>query len=388
MADTRTDGRAAPWLRRAAALVVLLVALPLAAGCSPVRVVEAASLLLDLSDPPAPGRDLDGVARQEIAGPGGRPADLYRVEAPRAALLVVPGAAEAGRRDVRLVAFAADLARAGFLVMVPQLAGSDPLRVSAADADAVAEAVTVLADTAGVPAVGVVGVSYAVDPALLAALRPEVSERVAFALVIGGYHDITAAVTYMTTGLYRAAGDAAWRSGPVEQSARWLFLRANADRVGGDGPDTSTLAAIAARRLRDPAAPVDDLVSMLGPPGMAVWRLLVNDEPEAVPALLADLPPALRDEVTALDLAGRDLTALRARLVLIHGRDDPMVPFTESQALAARLPPDQARLYVVDGLNHVEVGDLGLGDMATLLRAAYRLLAERDAAPRPIRPAG
>lgn len=358
----------------AAAVAVLVTVELLVVACSPLRTVEAVRLLRDLSDPPA--ADLGAVTRQEIAGP----ADLYRgPDAPEAALLVVPGAAEAGRRDGRLVAFAADLARADFLVMVPELAGSDPLRVSAADAEAVAAAVLRLTEAAGVPRVGLVGVSYAAGPALLAALRPEVAERVAFVAVIGGYHDITAAVTYMTTGFYAAPGGA-WVRGPVDERARWLFLRANADRVAP--ADTALLRTIAERRLRDPLAPVDALTGDLGPEGRAVWRLLSNDDPEAVPDLIAALPDSLRQEIAALDLAGRDLSGLTADVVLIHGRDDPLVPHTESASLAARLG-ERADLFVVDGLVHVDVGDLGVGDMVALVRAAYRLLTLRNAAPDP-----
>lgn len=363
-------------------LLLLLPLLALAAGCSPVRTVEAVDLLTALADPPPVAVALERVERREIAGP----ADLYhsRDEPAEAALLVVPGAAEAGRRDPRLVSFAATLADAGFLVMVPTLSGDTPLRLSAADVDAVADATGRLAAEAGVPSVGLVGVSYAAGPALLAALRPGVREQVAFVLVIGGYHDIVAAITYMTTGFFRAAPDDPWRAGPVDPLAKWRFLAANAGRVGaGDPADVARLEDIARRRLADPAAPVADLTAPLGPEARAVWQLLSNSDPERVPALVAALPPALGDEIAALDLARRDLGALEADVILIHGRDDPMVPFTESRALAARLGDEQARLHVVDALTHVDMGDLGMGDGLTLLRAAYRLLEARDAAAPP-----
>lgn len=344
----------------------LILVLTLGA-CSPGRTVEAVSLLRDLADAPS----WRGVERREVAGP----ADLYFGDHPQAALLVVPGAAEAGRRDARLVAFAADLARAGFLVMVPQLAGTDPLQVSAADAEAVARAVERLTDLAEVPEVGLVGISYAAGPAILAAL--EVPEHVAFVAAIGGYHDITVAITYLTTGYYREGGE--WRRGPVDPRARLLFLRANAGRVSPE--DAPLLRAIAERRLADPAAPVGDLAARLGPEGRAVWDLIANRDPERVPALMAALPDSLRAEMRALDLSARDLCGLD--LLLIHGRDDPMVPWTESRALAERTGGD---LHVVEGLVHVDIGDLGAGGVVTLIRAAYDLLAERDAAPEPRQP--
>ncbi|WP_052000133.1 alpha/beta fold hydrolase domain-containing protein [Caenispirillum salinarum] len=366
------------------ALVPMLCLMVLAA-CSPGRTVEAVDLLTDLADPPPLPEALAAVERQEIAGP----ADLYRATdvAPEAALVVVPGAAEEGRRDPRLVRFAATLADAGFLVLVPGLAGDDPLRLSAGDADAVARGVQRLTGTAAVAEVGLVGISYAAGPALLAALRPAVREHVGFVLVIGGYHDITAAITYMTTGAYRVAPGAGWRTGPVDRQAKWRFLLANAGRVGAGTDDAETLRAIARRRLAAPGAGVAALTQALGPEARAVWRLLSNDDPDRVPALIDALPDALRTEIRALDLSRRDLDRLTAEVILIHGRDDPMVPWTESRALAERIGPDQARLYVVDGLYHVDMGDLSAGDGLALLRAAYRLLKARDEAPAPSAPA-
>lgn len=359
---------------------VLLCMLGLA-GCSPGRAFEAVDLLTGLSEQPAPPPPLTGIEREEITYAADRPADLYLPDTPEAALVVVPGAAREGRRDPRLVAFATDLAQADFLVMVPALAGADPLRVSSDDAEAVAAAVERLSDLTGAPQVGLVGISYAAGPALLAALEPGTREQVGFVLVIGGYHDILSAITYMTTGAYRAAPGTAWRRGPVNPRAKWFFLRDNADRVSGR--DEDLLADVARRRLADPDAAVQDLVARLGPDGRAVWRLLTNDDPERVAALVAALPPRLRREIAALDLARRDLSRLQAELILVHGRDDPMVPYTESVDLARRVGPDQAHLYLVDALHHVELADVGLGDALTLTGAAYRLLSARDAAPSP-----
>jgi pimeloyl-ACP methyl ester carboxylesterase len=117
-----------------------------------------------------------------------------------------------------------------------------------------------------------------------------------------------------------------------------------------------------------------------------VAALLDNRDPDRVPALIANLPEAVRSDLAALDLSRRDLAQLDARLLLVHGRDDPIIPSTESEALAAAAPDDTA-LYVVDSLAHVELGPAGLVDGWKLWRAVYRLLALRDAGPKPQREA-
>ena len=102
-------------------------------------------------------------------------ADLYLPgEPPRASILLVPGVAQEGRDDPRLVAFAATLARARFLVLVPDLPGLRSLRVSGTDIQAVVDAFSYLQTRAERPVHGGRGIaafSYAVGPAVLAALE-------------------------------------------------------------------------------------------------------------------------------------------------------------------------------------------------------------------------
>ena len=63
----------------------------------------------------------------------------------------------------------------------------------------------------------------------------------------------------------------------------------------------------------------------------------------------------------------------------MHGRDDPIIPYSESVALAAAAP--RADLYLVDGLAHVTLELRDLDDVLTLWRAIHRLLELRDAKP-------
>jgi hypothetical protein len=97
--------------------------------------------------------------------------------------------------------------------------------------------------------------------------------------------------------------------------------------------------------------------------------------------LLAGLPAAIRVEIAALSLKGRDLSRFRPRVVLVHGRDDPVIPESESLALEAALPPAKVDLYFTDSLAHVDLTLSGLADTFTLWGAVYRVLALRDGRP-------
>jgi pimeloyl-ACP methyl ester carboxylesterase len=264
---------------------------------------------------------------------------------------------------------------------VPELLGLRRLRVSPEDRIAIADALRHLGERTGIsassaPALGLVAFSYAGGPAVLAALEPDVGPTLRFVLLVGGYRSVEALATFVTTGAFRAGPSAPWQRLEPNPRGKWLFLLSNAERVS-DPADRVLLRQIGETKFDDPDAEVAELVARLGPEGRAIDAYLSNRQPDAVPALLAALPEGIRADMAALDLAARDLGGLRPRLYLVHGRDDAVIPYTESQALAAAAP--DAVLFLVDSLAHVDLGPTDLLDALTLWRAAYLLLSEREA---------
>jgi len=222
---------------------------------------------------------------------------------------------------------------------------------------------------------GMVAFSYAAGPAVLAALEPEIRERTGFILAVGGYHDLVQVLTFFTTGWFRQDGD--WRYLEPNEYGKWVFVLSNLDRLD-DPADRSLLQTMAKRKMADLDAGLDDLAAQLHGQGKALYAFITNREPQRAPELLRQLPQGIRADIAALDLANKDLSALGARLLLIHGYDDSIIPFTESIALAAAVPKGQARLFLVDGLAHVDL-EPGLRSRFRLWRAIHALLVERDA---------
>jgi hypothetical protein len=97
-----------------------------------------------------------------------------------------------------------------------------------------------------------------------------------------------------------------------------------------------------------------------------------------VPALMAALPPPITADITALDLARREVASLGVRFVLVHGHDDPIIPETESMALARALAPGRGELFLLDSINHVDPQPASLSDRLRLFRAIYTVLELRD----------
>jgi pimeloyl-ACP methyl ester carboxylesterase len=384
---------------RRTAIVLLVVALALAIlAVTPwgSRVIGAGRLLADMgmggmSPAGAQANGLDiaasrGVMRStttiDYAGRSYE-ADIYSAgNDPLAALVLVPGLAPRGKEDPRLVDLAVALARARFEVIVPDLPSLMEQRVSPDNVRQIADAIGFLAsggwysERQNAP-VGVAAISYAVGPALLATLEPDIRGHVDFAIAVGGYYDVDAVLTYFTTGFYRGHPDAAWIKGNPNVYGKWLFVRANAARIL-TLRDRILLTAIAGRKMDNPQADIGDLVPKLGDEGRSVMRLLENDDPDKAAELIAGLPPPLLADLRALDLKRSDLTGLPPKVMLLHGRDDPIIPVGQSEQLAGILAPGTAHLFIVDNLGHADLAPGGWHDIVTLGEAAYELLSWRD----------
>jgi len=367
----------------------------LLAGCSPLRGYEAMQLAEDI----AAAGGSSGL--KESRPPPERRAVAYEIDQRRSAgdlylpgdraeagLVLVPGAAVNGKDDPKFVAFAESLARGRFAVLVPEIANLRQLKVRATDARKIADAARHLASFAaageGAP-VGVVAVSYAAGPAVMAAAAPDARDRIRFVVAIGGYYDLEAVITFFTAGVYRDAPGEPWQAADPNPYGKWVYLRSNSEFISLPR-DRRLLLEMAERKLHDLRADISDLATGLSPEGRSVYALLQNQDPAEVERLISVLPSRVRAEIRALDLKNLDFSDVSAKILLIHGRDDKVIPYSESLALAAAAGEGKAELFLVDNLAHVDLGPGSLDDQFTLWRAAYRLLEERDGAPAPTLP--
>jgi pimeloyl-ACP methyl ester carboxylesterase len=305
------------------------------------------------------------VAREPLPMPPPLAADLWRPPGgrPGAPLVLVHGLAPEGKDDPRLGRAAALLARGGFAVAVPDLPAMRAERLRPGDARAVTAALEVLArhPAARPEPATLVAVSVGLAPAMLAARAPAPPVRLLLAL--GGHAEGRELVRYFTTGV-TGFGPVAVRA-PVRPELGPAFLARNLDLVEDPADRAAVEAALAGRPLAaDPR-----------PAARAVVAVLENRDPARVDALLARLPPATQELLDAVSPV-RYLPRLRARLLLVHGRQDPAVPYTESLRLHAGSRPGGSRLVLVDVIGHVEGQPLTPGaarDLLGLWSVAYEL---------------
>ena len=224
--------------------------------------------------------------------------------------------------------------------------------------------------------VGIAGFSYGAGPVLLAALEPDIRDKVDFVVTLGGYYNLHTIVTYFTTGYFKTEPDGDWQYLQPSPYNKWVFTLSNADLVEHRG-DRASLRTLAHESLEygDAASAVSS--ANLAPDAQAFHRLITNEDPNRVPELIQQLPASILVELEGLNPASRDLTNLQAEVILVHGRSDTMTPYSESLALAQALPPEQVRLFVIDGLVHVDVR-IKRQDIPRLLGTMEALLAQRE----------
>lgn len=144
-------------------------------------------------------------------------------------------------------------------------------------------------------------------------------------------------------------------------------------------------------RSQDAEADLTALASQLSTEARSVYALAVNSDPACFPELLTQLPAAMRADIERHDLARHDLKPLKAKLILVHGKNDNLIPYPESLALAAAVPEGQARVLLIHCvLGHVDLSishllswrfwSEDLPDLWRLWRIIDLLLAQREEA--------
>ena len=385
-----------PILCRAAWLVACVLT---CAGCASGRYREAYLVLDHLATAGSESRLEESTAAPSrtsvsyiIAGRSNR-GDLYLPGegVPEAGVVLVPGAVPEGKDHERLVELALTLARVRFAVLTPELSGYRELRIRPAQVREVADAFRYLADNESLSPDGRAGIgafSFAVGPAVLAALEEDIRDRVRFVFGVGGYHDLRLAIRYFTTGYFEENGTQKY----VEPSdyGRLVFARTVQDHLH-DPTDRAILEAMVEARMKDSTADLSSLASRLGPEGQSVYRLLANTDPDETLQLISVLPRETVATIDALTLADKELRRLTARLILVHGKTDPLIPFSESMALSRAAAPSQARVFIINHvLGHVDLRfsqlltarfwTQELPDAWRVLRAVALLLREREPA--------
>jgi len=297
-------------------------------------------------------------------------------EGPWPAILFVNGTVPEGRAYPEVQNLARGLARAGYLVVVPDLPGLTTDEITEETVSSTAEMARAVADRpdARDGRVGLVGVSTGATLSLLAAENPDVGERASVVAGVAPYTDIRTVLAIATTGHYRQGEEyVSYDADPflsyVIASSLLAALSSGEDRdeLRAELEEVDRLDPNPLAGLRD--RPTGDL----SPEARSVVELLANTDPERFDELYAALSPEIRAGMEELSpLAGDE--RISAPVELVSGARDKYFPVSESFALG-RIATVH-RVTVSEAIDHSEVSFSDIPAFARLDGFVVRSLRE------------
>lgn len=300
-------------------------------------------------------------------------------DGPWPAVVFVTGASAEGRVHPTVRRLGRGLARAGFLVVIPELPG---LRTGTISTDPVDAAVDVINEFAGRDdvkggQVSVASVSVGAALTLLAAAREETQGKVRAVAAIAPFADLKNILLLATTGSYRDAEGrlGTYTSDPfLKQTVRGSL----AEALRSDPQLAPVLEQLEAMGIdvRDPVeALVQAPLGILPDEAAAVVEVLANRDPKRFDELYERLPGEVKAAVVELSPI-EHAADLDMPVELATPPRDEYFPLSESQRLEDELP--DARLTVTSSLRHVipEAGAGGNEDLWALNTFSVRFLRE------------
>lgn len=315
----------------------------------------------------------------------------------RGAYLIAPGLHYQGPDDPRLDRFCRALAASGLVVMSPFLPAFLDLTVSPVSGDHLTLAFDALERQVrreALPPPTVFAISFGTAPALDLASRPTHADRVGAVVLFGGFCDFRASVEFAVTGvavhegeehelprdplnapvIYRNILDHLDVPGAEDPRHRALLLDAWRDMV------TSTWGRmeLKAPGARDPIA--EGIAERLPESLRSVFMMgcgLGPGGPEVVRRAL----DASGDAFAWMDARPR-LAGVKAPLIVVHGRDDDVIPHFEALKLVAAMPPGHPHRAHFTGLyGHTGAGMPKLREVVQEARTMIRMLRDMVDAP-------
>jgi dienelactone hydrolase len=262
----------------------------------------------------------------------------------RRTLVVFPGVHAAGLDEPRLTRFSERLAATGLNVLSVPLPDLRVFRLTGRSTDIAEDAAGWAAGNARLAAdrrVGVVGISFAGGLAVVAAGRPSLADRITAVVSLGGHGDLERVLEYLCTGTLPDGT----RLPPHEYSLGVVLLAAVPYLVPPD--EVAALERVVERYLYASTDESPDFAR--GRPIVADIERLANAAPDATRRVIRwmlardvvaggrAIRPFIGDLARDPALSPERSPAPNVPVFLLHGRDDNVIPATETPRLAEYL---------------------------------------------------
>lgn len=327
-------------------------------------------------------RRLTPTPRVETLELDGTPLEIVvpRGDGPWPAFHFVNGAHPDRRREPIVQRVTHGLARAGFLVALPDLPGLGDGELTPRTLEAARDVTEFLANRTDVrdARVALAGASAGAGIAVVTAAHERLVDRISVVAAVVPFADVRRLACLATTSRYRVNGG----SKPYEVTALMRRVVARSLVAAIPSSDDRTILLDLLREqdpddvdaLRCLAAPEHDL----GPVAASVVALLLNEDDARFDDLYAALPPEIVERLRDLS-PGAHAAGVRARVEAIAPPDDPYFPLPEAVAVVGLV--QSGRLTVTRVLDHTRpsLALSRVGDFARFLAWVKRCLGAASA---------
>lgn len=263
-------------------------------------------------------------------------------------MLVVNGASTLGNDDPETRRISEALARAGYLVMLPEFAFLKDARLERAAPSRVDAAFAALLRRGDVDPerVGAFGFSVGGGILFAAAGAPgSALGKARYLGALGAFFDIRTYLAAVVTGTQVRAGvHEPWTPDPEAR----LKLPVGAAQALGDARDRDRV--VGAIRASGGALPIDAPAD-LGAEARALWSVLSAKDYDRALAGIDALPTSLRETFAALS-PSEHWGELRVPIYWLHDEGDRFEPVSEAESAYARPHPGPTRLQLTRLLSH------------------------------------
>ena len=306
---------------------------------------------------------------------GASAAHVYRLPdgEPRAAVVLSLGVTAEGLEDPLVVNLGNALARAGIVVMFdwsPDMGQGYQLDPN--EPDNLVSAFLYLEGQEYVDRerVALGGFCVGASVALVAAAAPRIRDRVYLVNAFGPYFDARGLVLQAASrSVVYESERTPWEPSPLTMRVMANELIETLDHAG----DAALLKHRYANGYPDHHT---EGLELLSQQGRTVSRLLGGVEPEEAEALYSTLPNSLRRDLASISPSVR-IADVRARILVLHDRNDRMVPAAESRRLVEAVRErGNFRHTEVLAFDHVTLTDRGAFTLVSEAARLYRHMYE------------
>ena len=224
------------------------------------------------------------------------------------------------------------LAQAGVIVLIPWSDEMTRKKVSASEIESLVSAYEFLLDNDRVDPKrsGMGGFCVGASFATVAAQDARIRDQVKFVNFFGGYYDAKdLAVSVTSASRFYGGSTEPW---PPDKLSREVVSTHLIDGL----PDSDERALLERVFIEKDAVIGDDLLATMSTEAQTVYRLLSGVSHSEADGLISGLPDNMRTELASISPSTR-LQDLNARVLIMHDRQDKLVPSEESRRLADAL---------------------------------------------------